>query len=405
MAHIHLSWELGGGLGHAGRLKALAIALRARGHQVTMSLRDMVTTRPMLAGQDIALFQAPLFLHNTVGLPPPASLADILLRCGYLDASALGGLVDGWRALFRQLRPDLVVADYAPTAILAARSLGLRSASVGNGFFSPPACRALPPIRDRDGVPAARLQEAEAHVLRIANAVLAASGGERGPAAPFTLGADLLLGDAPMLCTWPALDHYARAALQDLRWFGPIFPQQDGAAPPWPQGGGRKVFAYLKAGHPDHVALLQALADEACPTLVYLPEVAGGMAPPVVADTLIYLRGPAPLAPVLAEADLCICHGGDATVAQALLAAVPVLLLPMQAEQALLARRVEHNGAGINAALRAAPVDWRALLRQLLDQAQYRQAARRFAARHRAHDPQAMLEQLALALEHEAGVR
>lgn len=40
MAHIHFAWELGGGLGHAGRLKPLALEALRRGHRVSLSLRD-----------------------------------------------------------------------------------------------------------------------------------------------------------------------------------------------------------------------------------------------------------------------------------------------------------------------------------------------------------------------------
>jgi hypothetical protein len=112
MAHFFLCWELGGGLGHAGRLKSIALPLRARGHRVSFVLRDLVLSRRLLGGLGIDTMQAPFWLHRTAGLPPDqASLAEILLACGYLDASALAGLCDGWRGLFKLGRPDLVIAD------------------------------------------------------------------------------------------------------------------------------------------------------------------------------------------------------------------------------------------------------------------------------------------------------
>jgi UDP:flavonoid glycosyltransferase YjiC (YdhE family) len=394
MAHLHLCWELGGGLGHAGRLKMLAQALLARGHRVTLSLRDLAHTRSLLADLDVPKFQAPVWQQGSSGLPPTqGNLAEILFLFGYLDAAPLRGMVDGWRALFGQLRPDLVVADFAPTAILAARSLGLRSASVGSGFYSPPPGKSLPPLRDWEPIPAQRLSSSEARVVGNANLLLPST------AAPFEHGAELFLGDVAVLCTWPELDHYGRAEHEAAHWVGPSLLSPGGLAPHWPPGEGRKVFAYLKAGHASHRAVLQALVDEGCRAVVYLPDVAGGAAPPVISPQLHYADAPVDLTLALAEADLCISHGGVATLAQALLAGVPLLMLPMQNEQFLIARQVARSGAGYNAALLQPDGDWRGAVRRILEQDSYRLAARSFAARRRGFDPKRMNDEIAALLE------
>jgi UDP:flavonoid glycosyltransferase YjiC (YdhE family) len=389
MAHFHLCWELGGGLGHAGRLKMLAQALLARGHRVSLSVRDVMHAHALLAGLEVPTLQAPVWLHQAVGVPsPPCSLAEILLHCGYLEPAALRGMVAGWRAMFELLRPDLLVADFAPTAILAARGMGLRSASVGNGFYSPPPAQPLPALQP---APAGRLAASEARVLHTANALLA----ER----PLAHAAELFLGDVPLLCTWPELDHYARPEAAATRWFGPSFMADAGAAPRWPHGDGPKVFAYLKAAHPSHRAVLQALVEEGCRTLVYLPEVAGGAAPPVDSPLLHYASGPVALSQALAQADLCVSHAGEATLAQSLLAGVPLLMLPSQAEQFMLARRVARSGAGYNAALLTPASDWRRALRRVLDDERHRQAAAAFATRHQGFSQQRMTAELAALLE------
>ncbi len=399
MAHIHLAWELGGGLGHAGRLKMLALELLARGHRVSMSLRDLVHTQNVLAELDLPKFQAPLWLHQTMGLPPTqGNLAEILFQCGYLEANALNGMVAGWRTLFQQLQPDFLVADYAPGAILAARTLGLRSASVGLGFYSPPPHTALPPLRDWEAIPEARLRGAEAHLLTTVNAVLARYG-----APAWQHAASVLLGDVPLLCTWPELDHYRRDGA-DTRWHGPSFLPQAGVAPHWPAGEGPKVFAYLKTGHPDHAAVLQALVAEGCPVLCYLPEVASGRPPPVSSPLLHYASAPVSLAAAYREAALCVCHGGEATLVQALLAGVPVLLLPMQTEQFLISRQIQQVGAGVNAAMQSRPQDWRKLVRQMLDEDRHRHAAQAFAEQYKHFSPQAQVRELADVFEANLGL-
>lgn len=401
MSHIHLCWELGGGLGHAGRLKMLALALLARGHRVTMSLRDLMHTHAVLADLEVSKLQAPVWLHKAQGLPPSASLADIAFHCGYLQPSALRGMVAGWRDLYALLQPDLVVGDYAPTALLAARSMGLRTASVSSGFSSPPPGRALPAFMP---APAERLAASEARMLATANALLAEYGAQ-----PFAHAADVFMGDLPLLCTWPELDPYEeRGAAQ---WLGPSFVAQGGIAPHWPDARsaadagqspryhGRKVFAYLNASHAAHGAVLKALVEEGCRVLAYVPGVAGGGRPPLVSDSVVYAAAPVSLPQALAQADLCVCHAGEATLAQALLAGVPVLMLPAHTEQFLSARRVAMSGAGYNAALLTPESDWRAVLRGLLNDPAYRAAAQAFAARHSGFDQQLMNAELARQLE------
>jgi UDP:flavonoid glycosyltransferase YjiC (YdhE family) len=376
MAHIHLAWEVGGGLGHAGRLKTLARVLLARGHRVSLSLRDLGQAHRVLADLPVPRFQAPVWLHRTEGMPPnQASLAEILLAAGYLEVPALAGLTAGWRHLFDALEPNLVVADYAPTALLAARTLRLPTSSVGIGFYSPPPDRALPCLRDWEDVAQQRLARAEAHLLNVANAVLETHG------APELLhAARLLLGDAPLLCTWPELDHYGRAAA-DAEWLGPVGMPLGASAPAWPPGTGPRVFAYLKHDYPAHAAVLAALADEGCRVLCYLPEVAAGRPAPVSSPRIAYSSQPVALEAALHGAALCVCHAGEGTMVQALLCGVPVLMLPMHLEQFLIARRVESWGGGINGARVKPGGDWRALVRQLLDDERWRGAAAAFAHR------------------------
>ena len=400
MAHIHLAWELGGGLGHAGRLKSLAQVLLERGHRVSLSLRDLGHTQRVLESLPAPKFQAPVWLHRTAGMPAnQASLAEILIPSGYLDASGLDGLCGGWRSLLSTLKPDLVVGDYAPTALLAARSLGLPSASVGIGFYSPPPGRALPNLRPWEKISAARLEAAEEHVLSTANAVLAH---HRAPL--LAHACDILLGDSALLCTWPELDHYGRTA-SSADWYGPNFLARTGTPPHWPAGSGPKVFAYLKREHAEHAAVLQALASLGCRVVCYLPEVASGMAPPVASANIVYARAPVSLDQAMAEADLCVCHGGEATLVQALLAGVPLLMLPMQLEQFLICQRVDAGGAGVNSARLRGPLDWPGLVRLVLGDARFRAAAQAFAARYAGFSQHAMTAGIVEQFERQLAAR
>lgn len=397
MARFLLCWEFGAGLGHAGRFKPLAQALLSQGHQVGLMLRDLVQTRTLLRDLDVPILQAPVWLHQTVGVPnPTVSLAEILMGNGYLSAASLEALVAGWRSAMHTLRPDVVVADYAPTATLAARTLGLPVATVGVGFSLPPDTSPMPAFRTWEPIAEGRLAHSEQAVLHTVNTVLAQAG-----ARPLARLAELLRGDLPLLCTWPELDHYQRRAAlpPGQAWFGPTFEAGQGEPPHWPDGTGPRVFAYLRAQHPDHAAVLQALAHLGCRTLCYMPEVAHGKAPPVVSAHIHYARGPVDLGQALPGCRLTVSHAGEATLAQSLLAGVPLLMLPLQAEQFLMANRVEEAGAGLNAALRPRPLACAPLLQALLEaDGPHAQGARAIGQRHAGFHHTSQTAQLVQAL-------
>lgn len=394
--HYLIGWELGGGLGHAGRIKPLAAGLQARGHGVTLALRDLVQTRRLLADLDCPKLQAPVWLHRAMGLPEPqVSFAEILMSCGYLDAGAVEALALGWLDLLRLSGAQALVVDYAPGALIAARIAGLPAASVGMGFWMPPHRRPMPAYRDWEPIAPGRVERAEQRVFDNVNEVLVRHG-----AAPLAQLSHLFTGDMGLLCSWPEIDHYARGEDAGAEWLGPNFLPDSGRPVQWPAGSGPRVFAYLKSGHPDHAAVLQALVDLGCRVECYLPEVAGGKPPPLMSAQIHYASGPVDLGQACAEADLLVCHAGQATMVQALLAGVPVLLLPMQAEQFLMARQVERAGLGLSAALRPRPTDFRALAGALLAaDAPQRRGARAFAERHRDFSHAGQVQALLARLE------
>ncbi|KQV82367.1 hypothetical protein ASD15_10025 [Massilia sp. Root351] len=85
-----------------------------------------------------------------------------------------------------------------------------------------------------------------------------------------------------------------------------------------------------------------------------------------------------------------------------MLAGVPVLMLPMQLEQFLTARRIAAAGMGVNAAMLAKPPDWRALVRHMLATPGYANAAQAYAARAQGYKVEEMATRVAMALERQA---
>jgi Glycosyltransferase family 28 C-terminal domain len=359
VAHFLLAWELGANLGHATRLAPIARALVARGHRVTFAVRDVAGCHRHLGPELGAMVQAPIYLGPP--LPLSWSMADVLLSCGRADVGGLGALAGAWRTLIERMGCDALVVDHAPTALLAARAAGVPALHVGQGFTLPPRMSPLPIFRDWAAAPAGHAAAADARALASANQVLAAAG-----AAPLPRLCDLFYPEQTMLCTWPELDHYAGLGREAADYRGPDCEFAPGVPPVWPDVTGPRVLAYLRGEHPEHADLLRALDALGCATECFMPDAAAHRAGLPRIARIHYSEQPIDLRAALPGCALVVCHAGPATVAQALLAGVPCLLLPLQAEQYLLARQVERCGAAVNAASLARPVDYRAVIGAML---------------------------------------
>jgi UDP:flavonoid glycosyltransferase YjiC (YdhE family) len=83
---------------------------------------------------------------------------------------------------------------------------------------------------------------------------------------------------------------------------------------------------------------------------------------------------------VLPHASAIVCHGGTGTVTGALSAGVPLVVLPLFADQPINAERIQTIGAGIGFAPRAASSgDVRRALVRVLEEPAFREVARRIA--------------------------
>lgn len=383
MSRFLLAWELGGGLGHLVPLSQVAQGLVARGHELHFVLRDLSGAAAALGAlsrsPQVHLWQAPVWMPALQGLPPPVSYPELLFRAGYLDATRLGALVQAWRSVIGAIGPALLLADHAPTALLAVRGWPLKRATLGTGFFLPPEVQPMPAFREWEPVDPARLQASEARALAVCNAVLAQSG--QPP-----LGAlhELVAADERFLLTWPELDHYSPGPQGRAggRYWGALAPRAEGSTAVWPAGDGPALLAYLKADYAALEPVLQQLAQAPCRTLAYVPGLSAAQRRRHAGPRLLFADAAVSMGSALAQARAVLCNAGSGTVCTALQAGVPVLMLPMHAEQLLFARRVVRAGAG--GVLMEADAGPKLLptLQRVLDDPALRQRAQALAALH-----------------------
>lgn len=387
MAHIALVWELGTSYGHISALLPFATGLRQRGHEVLLALRELHNASSIVAG-DMALLQAPVWLPQMTGLPePPLNYSEILMRYGYFDASGLAGLVGAWRALFALHGSDVIVADHAPTALLAARSMGLAATSLGCGFYCPPRQIPMPNMRGWLNVPQQRLENSDARVLRSMNTVLAGY-----QTAPLASVSELFGIEENFLCTFAELDHYAQR--EPVRYWGASWNTSTGQQVAWPDGEGKRVFIYLEPHKRDFIGVMEAIAALGLRAIVCAPGIADDIRRKHENPRVIVSASPYRLDKLLAECDLFIGYAGHGMTAAMLMAGVPLLLLPNQLERFLLAARVAAIGAGIAVNPDVPPPDYPALIRMTLGAPGYREQARQFANRYGDFDQNAQREDI-----------
>lgn len=331
MATILFTWELGSNLGHITTIAPVARELRACGHRVVAALRELSNAGTL---GDVELL--PACAHYSAKRRT-VTYADILANAGFDDPAILTSQVAAWRNLIKLVRPDLMIADHSPTALLAARISDIPYLTLGTGFCVPP--DPLPGLLPGTS-------DAEQRVLDTINGIT-----------PMERVTDLYQGARRhLLTTVPELDHFGPRT--DVEYLGPIC---DAPSAPTVQAD---VLAYL-----NHFRELDSLLEllGAYDSVAVVPRYQGTLR--VVRTTPINLRES------LRGAKLCVTHGSHGTTAASLLSGCPVVMFPAQVEQYILASKVEQIGCG----LIARPGQVKQAIERVLNEPSFREAAQSFA--------------------------
>jgi hypothetical protein len=340
MARILIGWELGSERGHAALVEPVAEALLERGHQVRVLAREIDAFSPrMIARLGAELRPAPGWPAPRAEPLAPVSqtLGDDLVHVGLAGEGALRLRAQAWVDAIDAHGAELVLAECAPTLLLAA---GNRCPAIafGSGYSLPPPGCSLPAVLDNQRRPADSSLAAEVRLHHAFDAVDRALGG----------GGLALFSDLYSVPTWvcnlPELDPYG--ALRAAPAPGPLrLPFHDERAPANrpPRPAGERVFVYVKPfpGLPD---LLDALAPQCAALEVYIPNLPHQVDNPWRHVTLH--RQPLDLARCLPEFTAVVHFGGMNLAAEALLAGVPQLIVSQHLEQGATALAVQRLGVG-----------------------------------------------------------
>jgi UDP:flavonoid glycosyltransferase YjiC (YdhE family) len=392
MRRIVFAWEFGGGMGHIQRILPLAKKMQERGHEVICVMKHVISAEGVLGKHDIKIIQAPVWQTKVKQLPTSYSYSDTLVNLGYLVRGAPLSIAKAWRNLFDNLKPDLIIMDHAPTALIATHGSGFKRALYGTGFLSPPKQSPMPSIipwvKPPDGV----LEYSEEKMLQVINDVLKELG------APFLRKLyDLFEVDENFLATFQELDHYQDR--EPVKYWGPVLSLAEGEKPDWPKASSdRKIFCYVKTSYPLIGMLMEELQQVDAAILVYIPNLPEKEIAKAQGTNLNLLDKPADMHAVCKECDLVICHGGHGTTAVTLLHGKPLLFIPEhdQLEQMLTGFNLAKSkyGVMITTKLKERGVI-KSKIEKLLDNPVFIENAKKFADKYKDFSPEAQIDEIA----------
>jgi UDP:flavonoid glycosyltransferase YjiC (YdhE family) len=316
-----------------------------------------------------------------------ATLNDILASAGLADAAAMQRLLAQWEAILQRLRPDLVVAEFAPIAALAARGR-VPLVLVGSGYTLPPSEMPRFPPLHRASAPQWREEE----TLAAVNAAARALG-----RAPLQRLPQLFCADARVVLTFDLFDPYHTQRVDEVD--GPLLERDV----PQRREAGDLIFAYLSGGYDIPAGLADALRRFGPRVVIHAPRLRAEDRDGLARSGARIESEPVAVAEILPLCRLVLHRGGHGLACEALLAGVPQLVLSGQIEQTLNGAALQLAGVGkLVEAYRPSAAVPAALIEAMLDDAGMAERAAAMSCRCRARlfdrDPALKCERACLDL-------
>ena len=391
-------WDSGGGVEAVQTVVGRAVA---RGHQVRVLGTEGLRARFESAGATFLRYKyAP---DNDMRRPETDLVKDW----------EAGNLLDQWRRVRdRQLcgparefcrdvaeelqhdPADVVVVDtMIPSAMFGAEVTGVPAVIVMHAPYLIPRAQAPPPgsgLMPAKG-PLGRLRDRSAAavtnaVFRSAMPALNRARAEAGLPPVRDLPDLMARADRVLVCSSPSYDFASGSVPANVRYVGPQLDDHagGGSSGRWADEPGRPlVLVGLSSTVMRQEGLLQRAADAIGQARVRGLVTTGPAVDPAV------VRAPGNVtvtrwvrhADVLPHCSAVITHGGHGTVMKALIAGVPLILVPLGRDQPDNAARTVYVGAGIRLRKNATVSALQAAISKVIEDPRYRAAARHMATR------------------------
>ncbi|WP_157955844.1 MULTISPECIES: glycosyltransferase [Devosia] len=236
---------------------------------------------------------------------------------------------DWWIEVLRSRRIDLVIADFAPVSMLAARAFGIPSVCVGTGYSAPPPGMTSFPILLPEYT---TLVHDEAALLANTNAILAPFNLE-----PLGAFSDIYRASVSMPRTIRQLDPY-----DGLR-ASPLLPPLNEAVPRG-TGSGDEIFVYFSTAETAYAPPGRGLCGLDLPVRAYLPGADAQLLDRLVQAGVMVELAPVPVDQIAARSRLMLNAGQHGSLCMGLGLGIPQLTLPQHLEHLYHARRAFDLG-------------------------------------------------------------
>lgn len=338
---IAYCWELGGGLGHVTRIDSICNRAEFTNTDFSFILKDIDRSSYIAKANKKNVYAAPEFSKSPPQYLSP-NFAHIMLRCGWQNETCAYDLVSKWLQILEELDPHVVFIDYAPTAAIAAKLLGIPFLFLGNGFEFPPAEYPFPNILLNQKVTRKALLSCHNRLQDTLNSVINTlpKGNSK-----FDLK-DIFRPLHGLIIAHPMLDHYLgrKAKVHFL----PILAQVDSA-----QGNldcldfKPSIFIYLQANTPHLLESLRLLSKD-FNIEGYIPNLQAAQLNALRYIGVNISPQPVQVSKIMAKSQLVICHCGIGTVGHAIELSKPLILIPTQIEQSMLAHHLCLLGVAVS---------------------------------------------------------
>ncbi len=339
-------------LSHISRLLAVGKVLRARGHELIFGGAGAGTKSHFIEQEGFKTL--PCFQIDPDKLF--SRIRDGKIR--FIEDDELEMIVESDRALYREVRPDLVFADGRFSSPISSGIEKIPHAAIVN--VSSTEYRALPYIPFFEWLPDSLSRKLDPFNLWLEMKIFDTVAGtfkqwsKKFQLPKIITATNCLTGnDLTLMADLP--EYFPTRNLpDDYRYIGPLTWHNGTSLPDWwpPETGGRKLI-YISMGTTwvggrfEHLyALLRRYNLAAIITTGgQLPKSEQGLLETVPGE--IYLEEFIPGEEVMKICDLVVCHGGNGTIYQALEHGRPVVGIPTIPDQDFNMRRVEALGLGL----------------------------------------------------------
>jgi len=241
MRTILFIWELGSGLGHLLPFQQVCHYLDSDEYKIYIASRNIPLAKEVFEKPNINFIEAPFENINTNQPLNATCYTDLLISDGFNNNQILMERVIKWNEIYSLVKPDIIIFDHSPSALLSALSFSFKKIIIGSGFLCPPSGNPFgdffehfPNLNQNPDI-----TFRQNYILNNCNDVL-----QKISQPPIKYISDLYSqANETFITSFKEFDHFP--SREEGNFIG-VRHCDSGIIPSWPDTTGMRVFIYLK---------------------------------------------------------------------------------------------------------------------------------------------------------------